>query len=142
MANRSWYPIAATIKQATERQTAYVNSEVHLFKSDLVPVVGTPLADFVTNEADYDAYAAITIAAWTGPILAPGSGSEILSPAVLFEVGATDPVVGNTIGGFWLQDADGDIRMVGIFDPFLPMQLAYQAIPLNILDLFPTGFTS
>ncbi len=64
----------------------------------------------------------------------------ILSPLVLFEVGATDPVVGNTIGFFWVEDADGVVRMVGIFDTALPMQMAGQGIPLSLVDLFPTGY--
>lgn len=141
MPNQSWYPLAATLEQADERKTAYAASEVHLFKSDLVPTPSTLLSEFVTNEADYDTYAPIAIAAFTGPILAPGSGYEILSPAVLFTTGATDPVVTNSIGGFWLEDGAGNIRLVGTFDPALPMQLANQGIPLSIIDLFPTGYT-
>lgn len=140
MANTSFYPLAGCEAQAQERKTALVASVVRLFKSALVPTPSTPKADYVSNEADYDAYAAITIAAWLGPILAPGSGFEILSPLVLFSCGAADQVVPNTIGGFWLEDAAGVVRMTGKFDPFLPMQIAYQAIPLNLLDLFPTGF--
>lgn len=140
MPNTSWYPLAGTLAQAEERQTAYAASVVHLFKSSLVPTPATVLADYEAAEADYDSYAPITLTAWAGPILAPGTGYMILSPGVLFTVGATDPVTPNTVGGFWLEDAAGDLRLVGMFEPTLPMQLAGQGIPLNLLDLFPTGF--
>jgi hypothetical protein len=139
--NSSFYPLSGCEAQAVERQTAYAASVVHLFKSSLLPTPSTLKADYTTNEANYDAYTAITIAAWDGSVLPPGSGFEILSPLVLFSVGPTDPVVTNDIGGFWLEDAGGIVRLVGKFDPILPMHLAFQAIPLNLLDLFPTGFT-
>lgn len=142
MPNSTWYSLASCFKQAQERDTVYVNSVVKLYKSSLVPTPATLVAELDAAEADYDDYAPITIAAWAGPILAPGSGYEILSPAILFSTGVTDPVVPNTIGGFWLEDAAGVVRMVGIFDPALPMQIANQGIPLNLLDIFPTGYVA
>ena len=141
MPNQVWTPLAGCQVAAAERQTAYAASVIRLFKDSLVPTPSTTKAELEAAEADYDAYASETITAWNNPILAPGSGYEILSPLVLFEVGAVDPVVGNDIGGFWLEDASGDVRMVGTFDPSLPMQFAGQGIPLTILDIFPTGFT-
>jgi hypothetical protein len=141
MADAQWFPLTGCLQQATERQTAYVNSEIHLFKAGLTPTPSTTLADLVAVEADYDTYAPETLAAWLGPILAPGSGYEILSPLVVFEVGASDPVLPNNIGGWWLQDAGGRVRIIGTFNPSLPMQLAGQGIPLSVLDIFPTGFT-
>jgi len=134
--------LSACQKQATERQTAYISSVVSLFQSSIGPISpSVTKAILEAAEADYDDYAPITITAWEGPILAPGSGYEIIAPLVLFEVGAVDPATPNSIGGFWLEDAAGVVRLVGIFDPALPMQTAGQGIPLNILDLFPTGFT-
>jgi len=141
MAQQQFYTLQACQIQASERKTAYVDTVVHLFKSTLVPTSSTTKTELTAAEADYDDYAAITMAAWTGPILAPGSGYMILSPAVLFEVGVTDPVVPNVIGGFWIEDDNGVVRMVGIFADPLPMQLAGQGIPLNFVDLFPTGYT-
>jgi hypothetical protein len=133
-----FYPTAATAKQAAERRTVYANSVLHLFQSTLVPTAATPLSDYTANEADYDAYAAVTITAFEDPILAPVSGFMIGSPLVQFEVGAADPVVTNLIGGWYLVDSAGVIRLVGIFDTPVPMQIANQGCPVNLYDVFPT----
>lgn len=134
-----FYPIAATQQCASERRTVYANSKLHLFKSSLSPDPSTPLSEYTANEADYDAYASVVLAAWEDPILAPGTGFMIGSPLVQFEVGAVDPVTPNTIGGFYVVDAGGKIRLVGVFDTPVPMQVAGQGLPINTYDVFPTG---
>ena len=140
MPQQQFYTLEACKAQATERQTEYALSVVHLCKSSYTPTGSSTKTDLTANEADYDSYASITLTAWDGPILAPGTGYMILSPNALFEVGASDPVVGNTIGSFWVEDAGGVVRMVGIFETPLPMQLAGQGIPLSLVDIFPTGY--
>lgn len=135
-----FYPLAGCLKNAQERKTALALSVLHLFKSDLVIDPSTPLSAYTAEEADYDDYAAITLTAWNNPILAPGSGYMIESPYAQFEVGLTDPVVGNLIGGCYVVDVGGVLRMAVAFDSPIPMQLAGQGIPLQLIDLFPTGF--
>ena len=133
-------PLQGCLQNATERQTALVNSVIHLFKASLSPNGSTPLADYTAAEADYDNYLPLTFAAWDDPILAPGSGYMIGSPLVQFEVGLTDPVTPNTIGGCWVEDAANKLRIAVIFDEPVPMQLAGQGLPINLVQLFPTNF--
>ncbi len=140
MSANQWSPLQGCLQDATERQTAYALSVIHLFKSSLIPTGTTPLADFVAAEADYDTYVALTLTAWNDPILAPGSGYMIGSPLVQFETGVVDPVVGNVIGGWWIEDAAGKLRLAGTFDSPIPMQLAGQGIPINVIVIFPTNF--
>lgn len=134
-----FYPLAGCLENAKERRTALASSVVHLFKSDLVPTPATPLSEYTANEADYDTYAAITMTAWNDPILAPGSGYMTGSPLVQFAVGASDPTTPNLIGGCYIVDASGDLRQAVVFDQPVPMQVAGQGIPLNFVELFPTG---
>lgn len=124
---------------ATAIRTALANSVLHLFQSDLVPEPSTPLADYTAAEADYAGYAAVTMTAWNAPILAPGTGYMIGSPLVQFAwvSGGGDPQ--NTIGGCYLVDAAGKLRLTVIFTNPIPMQQAGQGIPLNLVWLFPTG---
>lgn len=140
MAQQQFYTLQAADKQAAERKAVYAGAVVRLFKSSFIPTGSSTKTEFVAAEANYDSYVAITIAAFLGPVLAPGSGFMILSPQILFLVGDTDPVVTNTIGGFWVEDSAGTVRMVGILDPSLPMEMAGQSVPLNLVDIFPTGY--
>lgn len=133
-----FFPLEGCRESASEMQTVLANSVLHLFKSDLVPDPSTPLADYTAAEADYTGYAAETMAAWNTPILAPGTGFMIGSPLVQFEVGST-PTTTNIIGGAYLVDAAGDLRMTIIFTAPIPMELDGQGIPINLVWLFPTG---
>ena len=139
MGSIQFTPVEACVQCATERKTVYALSVLNLFKSSFIPNPSSVKADYVAAVADYTTYAEETLTAWLGPILAPGSGAMIESPLVLFDTGATDPATGNVIGGSWLEDAAGKLRMCVIFDTPLPMQLAYQGIPISLVELFPTG---
>ncbi len=140
MAQQQFYTLQSCAAQAEERQTAYENSVVHLGKSSYTPIGTSTKTQLEAAEADYDNYLPITMAAWMDPILSPGSGYMIASPLVQFEVGAVDPVVTNTIGGWYMLDAAGNLRLAGTFESPIPMQLAGQGIPMNIYDIFPTNF--
>lgn len=138
MATQVFYTLQSCKAQATERQTEYANSVLHLFQSSLVPTTSTTKVELTAAEADFDDYVTKTLVAWFAPILAPGSGYMIVSPEVQWTC-AADQVTGNVIGGAWLEDAGGDVRMVVIFADPVPMELADQGIPLNLADFFPTG---
>lgn len=132
-------PLAGCLANALQQQTAFAASLLHLFQSTFMPDPSNVLADYTAAEATYDTYAAIEMTTWFDPILAPGSGFMINSPEVQFSTGDTDPVVTNLIGGCYLVDATGHLRITIIFTAAIPMQLAYQGIPINIVYLFPTG---
>jgi hypothetical protein len=133
-------PLSGCQRDALQMQTALANSVISLFKSSLAPTPSTSKAEYEAMEADYDDYAPITMSTWHDPILAPGSGYMIGSPLVQFEVGDTDPTTPNLIGGCWVEDATGHVRLAVIFTAPVPMQVAGQGIPINLIELFPTNF--
>lgn len=134
-----FFPLEGCLTTATAIRTALANSVLHLFKSDFVPEPSSPLADYTADEADYDGYAAITMATWNAPILAPGTGYMIGSPLVQFVWTHDTDDVQNVIGGCYLVDSAGKIRLTVIFTAPIPMQQAGQGIPINLVWLFPTG---
>lgn len=128
-----FYPNSATLVMAGEQQTALALSKCRLFQSDLVPSVSTVKADLTGAEADYDGYTAggETITAFSNPLLDPAGGASI-EAFVQFEWAHVATDVGNLIGGFWIEDAGGDVRVIGTFPVPVPMQGAGQGIPLLV----------
>lgn len=138
--NELLYSLSGCEFIATAVQTALAASKIQLFKSTLTPTPETPLADFVTHSADYTGYppGGAVLAAWLAPILSPTSGYQIQAPMTQFVVG--DPVVtGNVIGGFWIEEAGGELIAFGTFGNPQPMQVADQGIDLAPVLTFPTG---
>lgn len=134
-----FFPLEGCQTSAAATRTALANSVMHLFQQSLSPDPSTPLTDYTAAEADYDGYAAITMAAWNAPILAPGTGYMIGSPLVQFAWEFDEESVGNVIKGAYLVDAAGKLRLTVIFTDLIPMEMAGQGIPLNVVWLFPTG---
>lgn len=130
----------ACMTQAAELQTALAASKVRLFKSTFVPTVSTTKTELVANEALFTGYPAggAAIAAWNAPLLDPAGGASITAPTVQFAV--TGPVVDtDLVGGFWVEDAAGDVRLVGQFAAPVPMEVVGQGFPLNVTDVTTTG---
>ena len=135
--SQQFYPLEGCAKSAAERRTAYAGGSLRLFQSSFTPTPSSVAADYAAAIADYDGYANQTIAAWNVPILAPGTGYMIGSPIMQFLcTGSGTP---NTIGGCYYLDAAGVVRATVIFTAPVPMQMAGQGIPINLIDLFPTG---
>jgi hypothetical protein len=134
-------PNSACLKQAGELQTVLALSKVRLFKSSLLPSVSTIKADLTAEEADYDDYPAggETITAFLDPLLDPAGGASITAPTTQFDVTTDPPIVTNLIGGFWLEDAAGAVRVIGTFAAPIPMEVAGQGFPLNIKIVQATG---
>lgn len=132
-------PLSGCLANATQMQTAFADSMLHLFQSTFVPTPSNVLADYTAAEATYTGYEAIEMTAWLAPILAPGSGFMINSPEVQFSTGDTDPTTPNIIGGCYLVDSTGALRLTIIFTAPTPMEVAYQGIPIQIVYFFPTG---
>lgn len=133
--------LAATIQDATERQTALAMSKVRLYQSTLNPTPSTTAAELAAAEADYSDYTpgGETITAFLAPILNPAGGASISAPTVQFDVTSAAPAVGNLIGGAWLEDAAGKVRLVMPFAAPVPMEVQGQGFPLNVTIGFPTG---
>lgn len=130
MADRPLYTNEAATKEAevislnladAAATPSPIESKVRLFTDALVPTVNTVKADLEAAEAAFTGYPSggYTIEEMNGPLAAPGGGKVIYSPTipVAFVSGTAA-----TIGGYWLEDSDGDVREVFIYDP--PRQLA------------------
>jgi hypothetical protein len=61
------------------------------------------------------------------------------SPLIQFTWVSGGGDVGNVISGCYLLDAAGKNRLVIIFTSPIPMQMAGQGLPINLVWLFPTG---
>lgn len=139
-----WYPLAGALQNATERQTVYANTVVHLYKSSLVPTVATTLADLTAAECDFDGYTTETMAAWFDPIFAPTDGYLIQSPEVQFAYVDGVGHVANTVGGAYIVDSTGELRLILALQPseYINMAVNGNGWAFNVADVFPTGFST
>jgi hypothetical protein len=120
-------------------RTALAAGHIKLFKSTLTPDPSTPLADFISAEANFTGYAAIAVTNWNTPILGPGSSFQIGMPLVQFET-ANPTTVGNEIGGWFYEDAANAVGVIfGTFATPVQMEVPFQGIPLAPVLVFPTG---
>lgn len=123
------YTKQAAIEKATVIKTSLATSKYRLYKAPLVPTQFTTKAQLVAAECDFSNYTAggYPITAWLGPTNNPQGGAVINTPSINVIVVAPedpDPLVGNTVGGFWIEDTSGDVRVVGVFSPVRPLLLA------------------
>lgn len=133
-----FFPNSSSFDQATALRAALALSVVKLFKSGFVPTPETTDADLDAQEADYDDYASATITAWLTPITSQFGGAQITAPTVEF-VCATDQVVGNNIGGYWIEKAAGAVVLIRQFDDPVPMMNAHDGIVLTPTIVLPNG---
>lgn len=130
--------LAGAKSEAEDGQSRLANSVLHLFQAGFNPNSTTPLADFLTNEADFDGYTPKTIATWSTPILA-GAGYVTYAPTQTFPWTHDTDDVGNQIGGWFLVLADGTLYMFALFDPTRPCQGPDQAIVTQPTDVYLAG---
>ena len=119
-------------------QALLANSVLHLFQAGWVPNPLSTKADFDAHECDFDGYAALTIAAWSDPVLA-GTGYATFAPTQTFRWEHVADDVGNQVGGAYLVTAGGDLYQYTIFDPTRPAQGPDQAIITTPTDVYPAG---
>lgn len=135
-----WIPMTAARDRADAAQTAAAGGSLKLYQDTLTPDGNTVLADYDANEADYDDYAAIVVAAWFAPILVTGGGYIVTMPPQQFAQGNTDPVVPNTIRGAYYVSAGGDLMYAIRFDTDVPIAAANAGLIAEIVDVYATGF--
>jgi hypothetical protein len=127
------YLLTGSLIIAGAIQTLLAVSVCHLFQSTLIPNVNTTQAEFVAAEADYPGYAALTFTAWKNPGYAAGGGSSIDSGYIQFPYVDAVPHNANSIGGFWLETAAGDVILYGVFAAPLPMAVNGNIVPVEIV---------
>jgi hypothetical protein len=124
--------------KAAEIQTAFALSLLRLFKEGFTPSQFTTRAELLANECDFDGYPAggYALTAWEDPLVAGGGGYVITSPLTMIVYGpAGDPPTGNSVGGWWVEDAADAVRLVGTFDPVRSMTEVGDGFPLIIQDV-------
>lgn len=125
MPDSKFYTREAAVKKATDIQTALAASKLRFFDFPFVPTASTTKAELEAAETAYDGYTpgGIALATFSAPLNDPNGGAVITSPLKHIAYGpAADPPVSGNLGGYWIEDADGDPREVAIYDP--PRMLA------------------
>lgn len=129
MADRVLYTNAAALAEANVIQTNLALSLIRLFDESLIPVPGTTLAELEAAETTLVGYPAggYPVAAYAEPIFAPGGGAVIQS-ALVQVVYASGAAV--SIGGYWVEDAAGEVRQVFIYDPVRTLAALGDGFPI------------
>ncbi len=123
---------------AAANKTRNAMSVLHLFKSPFLPSPTTALAEFTSNECDYDGYAAITLTVWNDPILL-GLGWATMGPTSTFRWEHDTADVGNSVGGWYLVTAGGVLIAYSVFDPPQSMTGPGQAIVTTPIQITQAG---
>lgn len=118
MPDTKFYTKEAALKKSTVIATSLVTSKVRFFKSTFAPNDNTTKAQLVAQEIVADGYTpgGIALTPWTGGLSDPNGGALVTSPMITESFGpASDPPVTDSVGGYWIEDADGDVRLVGTY---------------------------
>ncbi len=108
-------PFSGARKAADLLKTNLANAVCSLFKFGFNPTPATLKAELEAQECDFTDYTTKTITAWTGPVLAPSSGYQLNGGLVEWIV--VTPTVTNIVGGYWIENAAGDVMQIVKFDP-------------------------
>jgi hypothetical protein len=123
----------AALRMGALMITSLIASKLRFFKTNLPVSALTTKASMVAAEADYSGYPAggYALAAWVGPGINLSGGAAITSPSVnvLIVDPDPDPIVGNTLYGWWIEDATGNVRQAGKFDPPRGMNVVADQFP-------------
>lgn len=133
-----FFPNSRCFDQAATLRTELALSVLKLFKEGLVPTPATVVADLDAAEADFDDYAAETITAWLAPGGSPFGGAQITSPTEQFTC-SVDQVVPNSIGGYWIENAGGDVVLIRQFDTPVAMVVAGDFVQVAATIVIPNG---
>lgn len=132
MPDNQLYTNEAAFALADDVKTALAASKLRLCKFGIVVGQTTTKAALVAMECDFDGYPAggYALALWTGPLSFEGGGAVITSPLATPTYGpAGVPPSGNAVGAWWIEDAGGDVRTAGNFDPARPMSAIGNGFP-------------
>ena len=134
-----FFPNAATEWLAEVVQGELALSKIRLWQNgEITPSIATTRAELVAAEADFTGYTAggEALTAWFDPLNNPIGGSSIDSEKVQFQT-ATPYTTANTIGGFWVETAAGELVVVGTFVEPIPMSGPGAGFPLSASIVFP-----
>lgn len=124
--------------EAVAAQTRMAACVMSLFQSGFAPSITSTKADFEAEECDFDGYAPKTIATFAAPLLS-GDGYSTFGPTQVFAWTLVTDAVGNSVGGYWLETAGGELIGYGTFDPSRPAQGPDQAVVVTPILQFNAG---
>jgi hypothetical protein len=133
-----FFPNSRAEAVATAAQTELAAAVVKLFKAGFEPTPATLVAELDAEECDFDDYAPETITAWLDPAAAETGGWRITAPTVQFLCTAAQ-VVGNMVGGFWIELAGGAVVLVQQFDNAAPMTVAGDSVQITPTIVYGNG---
>ena len=137
----AWVPFEAAYNRAVAQRTANANGTLHLYTDALTPTAATTQAEYEAAEATFDDYTAITVTAWFTPILGTGNSFLLGMPEQQFQQGGTTPSTPNMIRGAFYKSAGGVILYAQRFAADVPIQVPYAGVPVELVDVFATGFS-
>jgi len=119
---------------ANKVRAALAGSKIKLWKEITQPLgVSTVKSHF--TECDYDGYEEVTITNFLAVHLDPDTGgASISSGTQQWDYGpASSPAVGNTVKGYYLESATGDLVLAGEFESLISMGLIGQSILVDVV---------
>lgn len=129
MADTVIYTNEAALAEAEVIRADLALSKIRLFDNSFVPDVNTTKAELVAAETTLVGYPAggYAVAAYNAALFAPGGGAVIQSETeqVVYASGAAV-----SIGGYWVEDAAGDVREVFIYDPVRTLAAVGDGFPI------------
>lgn len=109
-------------------RTFLSGAKCKLFQSSLIPTPTTLQAAFAAAIATFTGYADFVIV-WSAVGIGADGNAYIVGSRAFFQ--ATDGVTPNTLGGFWLEDAGGDLLCYGVFSSPIPIEAALDFIAIT-----------
>ena len=120
MPDSKLYTVASALAKAADIQTALAVSVVRFFADTLVVTENTTRTQLLAAEIASDGYTpgGYTLTAWGDPLKSAEGGAVITSPLVQIAYGpAGDPIATAAVGGYWIEDATDNVRLVAQYDP-------------------------
>jgi hypothetical protein len=132
--SQAQYPKTGALDIAASVQAGMAGAVIHLYKSPVALSPNLTLADMVAVEANYDGYAAQTVATWNPPYLDPAGGATTASGYKQFNYATeASPGTTNNIYGLFVENAAGVLILVMAFDAPAPMGETGDSVPVNVL---------
>ena len=126
-----FYPLTECLANAIAMVTRYAGCKCRLFSGDFTPNFKTNILELVAHEANYDGYTpgGVAVDGVSSPVLCNSPGFLVTLTFPAFRV-ADNPSATDVVGGFWIESAAGDLRIIGVFPDLIPMQTSGQGFPI------------
>lgn len=122
------YPNVGAMHNIGLLRTDLINCEVNLFQNNLTPLPSTVIGDLTV--ATYSGYAAKVVTALLAAYIDPAGGASAQIATIQYDHSGGG--VANSIYGFWVETAAGDLILVGRFEEPIPMNFLGDSIPLDV----------